>query len=169
MIKTDLEDITTTIICLINKAPCMPEYIKSKGGVSINTSEPRVNSISISGTDNIRKSVKYINGCYMAAWVFKLSYISACKSDDEKIMAQALMSYFTEWFEGQPTHDEFGNQTNIFIDKYPVMHDGRELSLVREIRNPSVSEITPSGFTIISTKYEATFLVQNNNLWRRNA
>ena len=49
------------------------------------------------------------------------------------------------------------------------MSDGRELSSIRELRNPYVAEVTSSGLTIISTEYEAAFLVQNNHLWRQNA
>lgn len=169
MSKSDLEDIMTTIICIVNQAPCMPAYIKSKGGVSLNSSNPRSISLCISGINNIRKSKKYIGGCYMASWQFRLSYISMCKSDDEKIRAQALMSYFSEWLEGYLTHDEYGNQTDKYIEEFPLMSDGRELSSIRELRNPYVAEVTSSGLTIISTEYEAAFLVQNNHLWRQNA
>lgn len=169
MIKSDLEDIMTTIIFIVNQAPCMPAYIKSKGGVSLNSSNPRSISICISGISNIRKSKKYISGCYIASWQFRLSYVSMCKSDYEKIRAQALMSYFSEWFEGSPTHDEYGNQTNKYIAEFPLMSDGRELSSIRELRNPCVVEVTNSGLVIISTEYEATFLVPNHHLWRQNA
>lgn len=169
MIKSDLEDIMLTVIEIINSAPCMPSEIKSRGGVCINTSEPRSVSLSISGIGNVRKINKYVGGCYMASWDFRLSYTSMCKSDDEKIHAQALMSYFTEWFEGAPTHDEFGVQTNERIVEYPKMSDSREMYSIRELRNPSVQEITKSGLSVISTEYKSKFISKNNNLWRQNA
>ena len=162
MIRSDLEDIMLTIIDIINSAPCMPADIKSRGGVSINTSEPRSRSLSIAGISNIRKYKKYIGGCYMAQWEFRLSYTSICQSNSEKIRAQALMSYFTEWFEGSPTHNEFGIQTNNYIDKYPEMNDGRELFSIIELRNPCVQEIASSGMCIIITEYISTFSVINS-------
>lgn len=169
MIKSDLEDIMTTVINIINQAPCMPSDIKSKGGVDINTSEPRARSLSIAGINNVRKTQEYVNGCYTGAWQFRLSYTSMCQSNEEKIKSQSLLGYFTDWFQGMPAHDEFGNLIDDYLERYPEMSDERELIYIRDLRNPYVQEITKSGLTVISTEYMATFLAKNHYLWRQNA